>query len=160
MFRDCDPAGLLQESLAGHSGDTLGTLLGLSGARGPKGPGDTPSDTPSDTPPFSGDTQGTLRARRARETPVAGRRDRNFGTFLVEIAHRACPITSVISVMQERKRGRTIWKARAPPNTSYSKTLLIGGHKIVSGRSIGNIAVRRGSVKTSSSRILDFSPGK
>ena len=45
----------------GHFGDTLGTLFGHSGARGPKGTGDTPRDTP-----------GTLRARRARETPVAG----------------------------------------------------------------------------------------
>ena len=45
-----------------HSGDTLGTLSGHSGARGPKGPRDTPRDT-----------LGTLRARRARETPVAGR---------------------------------------------------------------------------------------
>ena len=39
---------------------------------------DTPSDTPSDTPIFGdtlGDTPGTLRARRARETPVPGRRD-------------------------------------------------------------------------------------
>ena len=62
--------------------DTLGTLSGLgtlfehSAARGPKGPGDTPSDTPSDSPVFGdtfGDTLGTLRARRARETPVAGR---------------------------------------------------------------------------------------
>ena len=41
---------------------TLGTLLGHSGARGPKGPRDTLRDTPR-----------TLRARRARETPVAGR---------------------------------------------------------------------------------------
>ena len=46
----------------GHSVDTLGTLFGHSGARGPKGPRDTPKDT-----------LGTLRARRARETPVAGR---------------------------------------------------------------------------------------
>ena len=46
----------------GHSGDTLGTLFGHSGAWGPKSPRDTPKDTP-----------GTLRARKARETPVAGR---------------------------------------------------------------------------------------
>ena len=61
----------------GHSGHTL---FGHSGARGPKGPGDTPSDTPPDTPHFRGHSQahsGTLRTRRARETPVAGRRDRN-----------------------------------------------------------------------------------
>ena len=42
----------------GHSGDTLGTLFGHSGARGPKGPGDTPSDTPSDTPHFRGHSRG------------------------------------------------------------------------------------------------------
>ena len=42
----------------GHSRDTFGH----SGARGPKGPRDTLRDTP-----------GTLRARRAPETPVAGR---------------------------------------------------------------------------------------
>ena len=41
-----------------HSGDTLGTLFGDSGARGPKGPGNTPSDTPSDTPHFRGHSQG------------------------------------------------------------------------------------------------------
>ena len=41
--------------------------------RGPSGPGDTPSDTPLDTPHFGGHS----RARRARETPVPGRRDRN-----------------------------------------------------------------------------------
>ena len=38
-----------------------GTLFGHSGVRGPKGSRDNPRDTP-----------GTLRARRARETPVAG----------------------------------------------------------------------------------------
>ena len=40
-----------------HSGDTLGTLFGHSGARGPKGPRDTPWDTLLDTPVF-GDTLG------------------------------------------------------------------------------------------------------
>ena len=63
----------------GHSGDTLGTLFGHCGGRGPKGPRDTPRDTP-----------GTLRARRARETPVAGREarrgmegHREFGSLFV-----------------------------------------------------------------------------
>ena len=42
----------------GNSRDTFWTLR----SPGPKGPRDTPRDTP-----------GTLRARRARETPVAGR---------------------------------------------------------------------------------------
>ena len=51
----------------GHCGDTLGTLFGHSGARGPKGPRDTQRDTP-----------GTLQARRARETPVAGWAGCNF----------------------------------------------------------------------------------
>ena len=50
----------------GHLFDTPGTLsghfFGHSGGRGPKAPRDTPRDTPR-----------TLRARRARETPVAGR---------------------------------------------------------------------------------------
>ena len=56
-----------------HPRDTLGTLFGHSGARGP---GDTSSDTPR-TPPVLGDTLadtlGTLGARRARETFLAGR---------------------------------------------------------------------------------------
>ena len=55
-----------------HSGDTLGTLFGRSGARGPKGPADTPWDT---------------RARRARETLVAGRRDRNAATRIFLSLH-------------------------------------------------------------------------
>ena len=41
-----------------HSGDTLGTLFGHSGARGLKGLGDTPWDTPSDTPRFRGHSRG------------------------------------------------------------------------------------------------------
>ena len=48
----------------GHLFDTFwlsGHFFGHSGARGPKGPRDTPRDTP-----------GTLWARRARETPVTG----------------------------------------------------------------------------------------
>ena len=59
--------------------DTLGTLVGHSGARGPKGRGDTPWDTPLDTSVFGdtlGDTPRDTWARRAWETPVAGRRDR------------------------------------------------------------------------------------
>ena len=58
-----------------HSGETLGTLFGHSGARGPKGLGDTPSDTPSGAPSDTPHFRGHSRARRARETPVAGRRD-------------------------------------------------------------------------------------
>ena len=50
----------------GHSRDTFWTL------RGPKGPRDTPRNTPRDTP-------GALRARRARETPVAGWGDCKVG---------------------------------------------------------------------------------
>ena len=38
--------------------DTLGTLFGHSGARGPKGPGDTPPHTLSDTPRFRGHSRG------------------------------------------------------------------------------------------------------
>ena len=64
------------ECQKGVSGDTLGTLSRHSGARGLKGPGDTPWDTPPDTPVF-GDTPRDTRARRARETPVAGRQDCN-----------------------------------------------------------------------------------
>ena len=48
----------------------FGTLFGHCGAEGPKSPRDT-----------SGDTPGTLRARRARQTPVAGR-----GGSLVNLA--------------------------------------------------------------------------
>ena len=75
----------------GYLFDTPGTLSGHSfdtpeppGAA--KGPGDTPWDTLSDTPPFSGTLSetlpGTTRARRARETPVAGRRDRKHCIYL------------------------------------------------------------------------------
>ena len=52
----------------GHFGDTLGTLFGHFGARGPKDPWDTPPDTPSDTPIFGdtpSDTPGDTRAQRA-----------------------------------------------------------------------------------------------
>ena len=60
--------------------DTPGTLSGHfldtpePGAR--RAP-ETPCRTLPRTPPVFGDTLGTLRAQRARETPVAGRRDRN-----------------------------------------------------------------------------------
>ena len=63
-----DTPGTLSE----HSRDTFWTLR----SPGPKGPRDTPWDTPGDTPVFgalSGTLPETLRARRARETPVAGR---------------------------------------------------------------------------------------
>ena len=69
VIKTCNPPDLLQESLGPFgpevsrecaSGCPSGCL------RGPKGPRDTPKDTPGETP-------GTLRARKARETPVAGR---------------------------------------------------------------------------------------
>ena len=70
----------------GHLFDTPGTLSGHfldtpePGAR--RVPG-TPRQTLPRTPPIFGDTlgdtPGTLRARRARETPVAGWRDRSPG---------------------------------------------------------------------------------
>ena len=44
---------------------------------GPEGPRRTLPRTPPIFGDTLGDTPGTLRARRARETPVAGRRDRN-----------------------------------------------------------------------------------
>ena len=59
--------------------DTLGTLSGHF-LDTPEPPGDTPRDTLSDTPVFwdtLGDTPRDTRARGARETLVAGRRDRN-----------------------------------------------------------------------------------
>ena len=65
------------ETPSGHSRDTPGTLFGHCGAQCSKGPGDTPWGTPLDTPVFGDtlvETLGTLRARRARETPVAGGR--------------------------------------------------------------------------------------
>ena len=58
----------------GHLWDTLGTLFGHCGARGPQGPRDTPWDTPSDTPVFRdalGDTPRDTRALRARGTPCS-----------------------------------------------------------------------------------------
>ena len=63
--------------------DTLGTLAGHSVARGP---GNISWDTPSDTPVFGdtlGDAPRDTRARRARETPIAGRRDRNSCAILM-----------------------------------------------------------------------------
>ena len=65
-------------TLWGHSRDTFWTLR----SPGPKGLQGTPSDTASDTPVFGdtlGDTLGTLRARSARETPVARRGGYNLG---------------------------------------------------------------------------------
>ena len=70
----------------GHLFDTPGTRFGHSGARSPKGPG-TPRRTLPRTPPIFGDTlgdtPGTLRARRAQETPVAGRQDRKLRITLL-----------------------------------------------------------------------------
>ena len=95
----CEPPGLLQESL-GLSGPkcpksvprvspdcqkspphTPGTLSGHFVDTSERGARDTPPRTLSRTPPVFGDTLGdtpeTLRARRARETLVAGRGVRN-----------------------------------------------------------------------------------
>ena len=56
-------------TLSGHFLDTPETL---------RGPGDTPWDTPGNTDPLSLRTlPETLRARRARETPIAGQGGRN-----------------------------------------------------------------------------------
>ena len=67
MSRECP------QSVPGHLFDTLGTLSGhflhTPEPRARRAPSDTPSDTPSTSPIF--------RDRRARETPVAGRPDRN-----------------------------------------------------------------------------------
>ena len=64
----------------GHCGDSLGTLFVHSGARGPKGPGDTPPDTLSDTPSFrghsrghSGDTSGPKGPKGPRDSSRPGR---------------------------------------------------------------------------------------
>ena len=75
--------------------DTPGTLSGHLDTLGPgaRRVSGTPRRTLPRKPPIFGDTlgenPGTLRARRARETPVAGRRDRNtrkFGeTFVVKV---------------------------------------------------------------------------
>ena len=56
--------------------DTPGTLSGHfldTPERGARRAPETPRRTLPQTPPVFGDTPGTLRARRARETPVAGR---------------------------------------------------------------------------------------
>ena len=47
----------ISRTLCSHSGDTLGTLFGHSGARGPKDPW-TPLRTLPRTPPFSGTPSG------------------------------------------------------------------------------------------------------
>ena len=57
----CNPPDLLQESL-GPFGPEVFRECPSGCFWGPSGPENTPRDTP-----------GTLRARRARETPVAGR---------------------------------------------------------------------------------------
>ena len=57
-----------------HSGDTLGTLFGHSGTRGPKGPGDTPWDTLGDTPVFGdtlGDTPGDTSGPKGPRDPCS-----------------------------------------------------------------------------------------
>ena len=52
----------VSETLFWHSGDTLGTLFGHSGARGPKGPVRHPVGHSLGHPPFSGtQLSGTLR---------------------------------------------------------------------------------------------------
>ena len=58
--------------------DTPGTLFGHSGARGAEGNRRHPVGHSLGHPPFSGTLPGTLQGhlRRARETPVAGWRDR------------------------------------------------------------------------------------
>ena len=71
--------------------DTPGTLsghFGHSGARGPKGSGDTPSDTPSDTPHFwghsrghSGDTSGPKGPRDSCSRPAGSQ------TYLASEGH-------------------------------------------------------------------------
>ena len=69
--------GGVRGSVRRGSRDTFWTLW----SPGPEGPRGHPVGHSLGHPPFSGtlswDTPGTLRARRARETPVAGRRDRN-----------------------------------------------------------------------------------
>ena len=70
--------GCPRECLRGHSRDTFWTLQ----SPGPEGPRGHPVGHSLEHPPFSGTLSGTLRdtlaARRARETPVAGQRHRNF----------------------------------------------------------------------------------
>ena len=73
---------------SGHSGDTLGTLFGHSGARGPR------------------DTPGTLRARRARKTPVAGR--------------GGCNMRSEFTIFM---KGRPTQKATQPNKTVCTNSL-------------------------------------
>ena len=60
-------------TLQGHSRDTFWTLR----CSGPEGPRGHPVGHSVGHPPFSGTLSGTLR-EPARETPVAGRRDRNL----------------------------------------------------------------------------------
>ena len=77
----------MSRTLRGHPRDTFWTLR----SPGPEGPRETPRRTLPRTPPVFGDTlgdtPGTLRARRAREAPVAGRGGRKvwvsvtFGDF-------------------------------------------------------------------------------
>ena len=58
----------VSRTLRGHSRDTFWTLRSPGAQRA-----GTPLRKLSRTPPFSGTPSGTLRAARARETPVAGR---------------------------------------------------------------------------------------
>ena len=74
--------------VSGHLFDTVGTPFWHSGARGPKGPGDTPWDTPLDTPSF-GDTLSDSPGHFGPEGPerlfwLVGA----FPMFVVKFTHR------------------------------------------------------------------------
>ena len=124
----------------GHSGNTLGTPFGHSGARTPKGPG---RRTLPRTPPVFGDTlgdtPGTLRARRARETPVAGRRDRNtnlqFNLGLPPIPEREPEsVQNRTFAHFLRKKcaldtfGRSFWNQRKPQIMFFGRFGLCGSN--------------------------------
>ena len=94
--------------------------------RGPKGPGDTPSDTPRTPPIFGdtlGDTLGTLRARRARETPVAGRRDLQCMQYWFCAGKgRVCPPFPEIGLLQPLQ---PFFSLACPPSKGLDNTARI-----------------------------------
>ena len=99
--------GFIQRVL--HSGDILGTLFGHSGARGPKGPGDTPWDTPGGTPVFGntlGDTPGDTPGPKGSRDPCS----RPGGSQIYSVEH----VTNLRHARQQSDYQRRCTKQSAP----------------------------------------------
>ena len=133
----------------GHSRDTFWTLL----SPGAEGPRRHPVGHPPRTPPVFGDTLGdtpeTLRARRARKTPVAGRRDRNANSSNVWRCVRSIyPLGRRIADTTQRKgselliQGVEVLKVLSVPSIPFAKNLSPNEYRYrpkgVFGKGVGN----------------------